>query len=88
MVAVGLAELICAFENIYTVNLRKNLNFKADFVYMAVPRFASFLAAVSSVVILESYWGLVIGICTMELARTTVSYLIIKEKPKWQLKNQ
>jgi O-antigen/teichoic acid export membrane protein len=86
MVAVGLAELICAFENIYTVNLRKNLNFKADFVYMAVPRFASFLAAVSSVVILESYWGLVIGICTMELARTTVSYLIIKEKPKWSLK--
>lgn len=85
MVAVGLAELICAFENIYTVNLRKNLNFKIDFIYMAAPRFASFLMAVSSVIILENYWGLVIGICTMELARTIVSYNIVKERPKWSL---
>lgn len=86
MVAIGLAEIICAFENIYTVNLRKNLDFKADFIYMAVPRFASFLAAVSSVLLIQSYWGLVIGICTMELARTIVSYIIAKERPKWSLK--
>lgn len=85
MVAVGLAELFCAFENIYTVNLRKHLNFRADFIYMAAPRFASFITAVSSVILLENYWGLVIGICTIEVIRTVVSYLLVKERPKWSL---
>ncbi len=85
MIAVGLAELFCAFENIYTVKLRMNLNFRGDFLYMAVPRFASFSAAVSSVLILETYWGLVIGICTTEVIRTLISYLIVKERPRWTL---
>jgi O-antigen/teichoic acid export membrane protein len=32
MVAVGTAEFVCAFENIYSVNLRKFLNFRSDFL--------------------------------------------------------
>lgn len=85
MVAVGIAELICAFENIYTVNLRKHLNFRSDFLYMAIPRFTSFVVAIFFVIVLENYWGLVIGICTTELVRTIVSYIIVSDRPKWSL---
>ncbi|MER2511035.1 MAG: oligosaccharide flippase family protein, partial [Nitrosomonas ureae] len=66
MVAVGIAEFVCAFENIYSVNLRKFLNFRSDFLYIIIPRVTSFIAAVTSVIVLESYWGLVIGICVTE----------------------
>lgn len=85
MIAVGLAGFIGCLENIYVVNFRKQLNFKTDFIYSVIPRFTSFLAAVMSVVILKSYWGLVIGICVAELARTITSYLIIKQRARWCL---
>ncbi len=77
MFAVGTAGLIGSLQNIYVVNFRKSLNFGLDFVFSFIPRFSSFLAAVSAVVILESYWGLVIGICVYELARTVTSYVMI-----------
>jgi len=85
LVAVGFAEFVCAFENIYSVNLRKNLNFRSDFIYMLIPRIASFCAAVTAVILLKSYWGLVIGICATEVTRTLLSYFIVKERPKWSL---
>jgi lipopolysaccharide exporter len=85
MIAVGLAGLIGCLENIYVVNFRKQLNFRTDFIYSVIPRFTSFLAAVSSVVILRNYWGLVIGICVSEIARTVTSYLIIKQRASWCL---
>lgn len=85
MVAVGIAEFVCAFENIYSVNLRKYMNFRSDFLYIVIPRAASFIAAVTSVIILKSYWGLVIGICVTEFSRTILSYFIVNERPKWSL---
>lgn len=85
MVAVGIAEFVCAFENIYSVNLRKYMNFRSDFLYIVIPRATSFIAAVTSVIILESYWGLVIGICVTEFSRTLLSYFIVNDRPKWSL---
>lgn len=85
MIAVGIAEFVCAFENIYSVNLRKFMNFRSDFLYIVIPRITSFSAAVTSVIILESYWGLVIGICVTEVSRTLLSYFIVKERPRWSL---
>jgi O-antigen/teichoic acid export membrane protein len=85
MIAVGLAGLVGCLENIYVVNFRKQLNFRTDFIYSVIPRFTSFLSSVVSVVLLRTYWGLVIGICVAELARTITSYIIIKQRPRWAL---
>lgn len=85
MIAVGLAGLLGCLENIYVVNFRKQLNFKMDFYYSVIPRFASFLAAVSCVLIFRNYWGLVIGICVSELVRTITSYLILSQRARWCL---
>ena len=85
LVAVGMSQLICAFENIYTANLRKYLDFRADFLYTIIPKITSFAAAVTSVVVLQSYWGLVIGICVSEVMRALLSYFIVKDRPRWSL---
>lgn len=85
MFAVGAAGLIGSLQNVYVVNFRKSLNFRLDFVFSFIPRFSSFLAAVSAVVILESYWGLVIGICANEIVRTITSYVMIKQRASWSL---
>jgi O-antigen/teichoic acid export membrane protein len=82
---VAIAGFIGCLENIYVVDFRKKLNFKIDFLYLTIPRFISFVSAVSAVLILESYWGLVIGICVTEIARTINSYILAKKRPKWSL---
>lgn len=85
MFAVGAAGFFGSLQNIYVVNFRKSLNFRMDFVFSFIPRLSSFLAAISAVVILKSYWGLVIGICVNELARTVTSYVMIKQRATWSL---
>jgi lipopolysaccharide exporter len=87
MMAVGLAGFIGSFQNIYVVNFRKFLDFRTDFIFSVIPRFASFIAAISTVLIFESYWGLVAGICVNELARTVISYLISKQRASWSLQD-
>ena len=85
MIAVGLAGLMGCLENIYVVNFRKQLNFKMDFIYSVIPRFSSFLAAITCVLIFKNYWGLVVGICVAEFAKTVTSYFIIKQRARWGL---
>ncbi len=85
MVAVGLAGLVGGFQNIYVVNLRKHLDFRKDFLFSFIPRFISFCVSVTTVLLLKSYWGLVIGICSAEIARMVVSYWVVRDRASWSL---
>lgn len=85
MIAVGLAGLIGGFQNIYVVNMRKHLDFRQDFLFSFIPRFVSFCVSVIAVLLLRSYWGLVIGICTAEVVRMIVSYWLVRERASWSL---
>lgn len=83
--AVGIAGWIGGMQNIYVVDYLKHLNFKQDFLFAFIPRIISFILSIAAVVILESYWGLVIGICATEIVRAAISYILIKKRPHWSL---
>ena len=85
MLAVAMSGLVGSFQNIYVVDFRKTLNFRLDFIFSLIPRLCSFVAAVTAVLWLESYWGLVLGICTNDVCRTIMSYLIIRRRAAWGL---
>lgn len=85
MMAIGGAGLLGGFQNIYVVNLRKNLNFQKDFVYAFTPRFISFFVTIVAVITLQNYWGLVLGIASGEISRLVTSYLMVKQRAGWSL---
>lgn len=85
MMVIGLAGFVGGIQNIYVVNYRKTLNFRADFVFSIIPKFVSFASAIAAVLFFKSYWGLVVGICANEISRTVVSYIMIPKRPKWSL---
>lgn len=85
MFAVGTAGLIGGFQNIYVVNFRKDLDFRRDFLYSFIPRLASFAVSITAVLLMRTYWGLVLGICAGEIARMLCSYSLAKRRAKWSL---
>lgn len=85
MLAIGLAGLIGGLQNVYVVNFRKDLNFGLDFLFSFVPRLVSFVVSVVAVVVLRTYWGLVLGICAGEVARTIASYVLTRQRARWSL---
>lgn len=85
MIAVAISSFLGGFQNIYIVDFRKNLNFRQDFVLAFVPRLASFFLSIVSVLILRTYWGLVIGICGGEIARMIMSYVMVRQRARWSL---
>lgn len=85
MLAIGAAGLVGGLQNIYVVNFRKDLNFGLDFLFSFVPRLVSFVVSVSAVIVLRTYWGLVLGICSGEVARTIASYVLTSTRPRWSL---
>lgn len=85
MIAVAFAGLMGGMQNIYVVMYRKTLNFRSDFVLSIIPKIASFTAAIVSVLLLQSYWGLVIGICVAEISKVLVSYVMMPKRASWGL---
>ncbi len=85
MLTIGISGWIGGLQNIYVVNFLKNLDFRKDFLFSFIPRIVSFVLSVSTVLILKSYWGLVIGICSAEIARMIISYTLIKQHANWSL---
>lgn len=81
----GIFVILSGLQNIGVVDLRKHLNFKADFIFNIVPKFVSFLFGVFSVIILQNYWGLVIAICVHYVVRVALSYMVVAYRPRWSL---
>ena len=82
MLALGAVWLISGFENIGTVNFRRNMDFASEFRFLAYKRVVSFSAAVAAALILRSYWALVIGTFAGRTAGVILSYLMEPFRPR------
>lgn len=85
MLTLAAVSLVGGFQNIYVVDLRKRLEFGRDFLFTFVPRVASFIVTVVGVLVLKTYWGLVLGMCAAELVRLAWSYVLVSERARWSL---
>jgi len=85
MLAIGAAWLISGFENIGTVNFRRNMDFGSEFRFLAYKRVISFGVTIVAALMLRSYWALVIGMVTGRTAGVILSYLMEPFRPRLSL---
>jgi PST family polysaccharide transporter len=85
MFAIGGAWLIAGFENIGTVNFRRNMDFGREFRFLAYKRVISFGVAIAAAFMLRSYWALVIGMVTGRAAGVILSYIMEPFRPRLSL---
>ncbi|MEM1439234.1 MAG: lipopolysaccharide biosynthesis protein [Pseudomonadota bacterium] len=72
---------VSGFENIYTVQFRKQLNFKADVILMGSKKLIAFVVTIGLALNLRSYWALVIGTVTSNISGVVLSYIAHQSRP-------
>ena len=77
--------VVAAFENIGTVDFRRDLRFSKQFQLTMISTAISFVVTVTSAFILRNYWALVIGTMTEQLSFTALSYLLSPYRPQFSL---
>ena len=82
MMALSLAMLLGAFENIGTVDFRRQLAFRAEFNLQFFSRLAGVVATIAVALLWHSYWALVVGILTTRVMRLVQSYTMCAYRPK------
>jgi O-antigen/teichoic acid export membrane protein len=85
MLVIGGAWLVSGFENTGTANFRREMNFSAEFRWMAAKRMVSFIVTLVAAFTLRSYWALVIGMATARLSGVALSYLVHPFRPRFAL---
>jgi lipopolysaccharide exporter len=78
--------LLSGWENIWIIELQKNMQFGAEFRFMFLRRLAGFVATIIAAWLLRSYWALVVGALAGRTAGVVLSYLLHPGRPKFSLK--
>jgi O-antigen/teichoic acid export membrane protein len=85
MLVIGAGWLVSGFENIGTVNFRRNMDFGAEFRFMASKRVIAFVVTISAALAFRSYWALVVGMATSRVAGVILSYAMQAFRPRFSL---
>ncbi len=86
MFVIGAAWFVSGFENTGIAHFRRDMNFSADFRWMASRRLIGFVVTMVAAVAFRSYWALVIGSATGRLTGVVMSYLMHPYRPRFALK--
>ncbi|WP_418647172.1 lipopolysaccharide biosynthesis protein [Thauera butanivorans] len=78
----GAVALLQGFENIGTVDFRKNLNFGKDFRFIFFKKIISFAITVALAFHFRSYWALVAGMAASRIAGVVLSYAMHPFRPR------
>ncbi len=82
---LALGAFFTGLENIGTVNFRKHMDFKKEFHFVFMKRFATFLVTMVLALTMRNYWALVIGIISGKLFSTVISYFLHTYRPRLSL---
>jgi lipopolysaccharide exporter len=82
---LSLGALAGGFENIGTVNFRKDLNFSQEFRFLVAKKIIAFAVTVCLALTFRSYWALVGGIVTGKLCAVLISYRVHPYRPRFSL---
>ncbi len=82
---LALRAVIGGFENIGTVDFRRDLRFDRFFRYNMYPKLISFFVTITLALIWRNYWALVAGIITSQLALNISSYVMHPYRPRFSL---
>lgn len=85
MLAIGAAWLVSGFENIGIVNFRREMNFSAEFRFLATKRVITFVVTMVAAVTFRSYWTLIAGMAAGRLVGVALSYAMQPYRPRLSL---
>jgi O-antigen/teichoic acid export membrane protein len=81
----ALSSFISAFENIWLVKLRKELDFSRIFWFRFGSKLSGFFVAVTLAFLFQNYWALVFGFLTMRITAVILSYIVKPVAPHFTL---
>jgi O-antigen/teichoic acid export membrane protein len=85
MQCMALRSVIGGFENIGTVDFRRDLQFQRAFLYNYFPKLVSLLVVVPLAAVLRNYWALVAAMLASELSQIALSYAMHPYRPRLSL---
>ncbi|TFW19388.1 lipopolysaccharide biosynthesis protein [Duganella callida] len=85
MLVMGLIYGIGAFTNVGVVTFRKELQFRQEFIFIAVRRATTFFLTLGAAYLLRSYWALLLGMTVGRLVNVIMSYTMNSYRPRLSL---
>lgn len=73
--------MVVAFENVGIINFQKELRFVEDARFVLFKRLVGFFITIALTLILENYWGMVLGALCGRLAAVIRSYMVHPMRP-------
>lgn len=77
--------LVAAFENVGIINYQKELRFVDDARFVLFKRLVGFFITIALTLILQNYWGMVLGALCGRLAAVIRSYMVHPMRPWFAL---
>lgn len=85
MLALAFAPVVQGLENIGVVAFRKELNFRAEFMWLSGRRLIGLAIVLPLAFVLRNYWALVAGIVIGRIVGTLLSYGVHPYRPRLSL---
>lgn len=85
LLVLAAASTLSGFENIGIVEFRREMQFRTQFLLLAVPRLLQVAVTVPVALALRTYWALPIGIVVFRAARVAMTWLVHSYRPKFRL---
>jgi O-antigen/teichoic acid export membrane protein len=82
---MALSMVIASFENVGVITFQKELRFADDARLMLFKRLVGFFITIALTLVLQSYWGMIIGALCSRLAAVTRSYMVHPMRPRFSL---
>ena len=85
LLVVALSMLISGFNNIGTVDFRRNMEFNKEFRYNVAVQLVGVSATILSAYLLHSYWALIAGSLARSITGVFLSYAMHPYRPRFSL---
>lgn len=82
---MAISIFVGSFENIGTVDFRRNFSFDIEFLLRITSKIAGFIVASLIAFIYHSYWALVLGTLAVRIVGTLMSYILHEFRPQFSL---
>lgn len=79
---LAVATVLEGYQNIGIVDLRKDLQFRREFIFLVSQKVMSFGVTIVLAVILREYWALLAGIVIGRIGGTALSYVMSDYRPR------
>lgn len=86
LIALAAGTIITSFENIGTVDFRRDMTFRKEFNLQVVSRLFGVFLTIGIALIWHNYWALIAGTLGTRFARLCQSYVISRYRPKFSLR--